>query len=131
MTLQALANNTLIILRDVNNYAQSVPYAGRVWTFARDWAVLPVAALPFTVWASVHPRLTQISDAVAANPGTAAFGAITIILIASFLAPGPSKTTSLEASKTRSLEARLKAAEQQLRAQKRLSTGSTPNLKPL
>jgi hypothetical protein len=87
MTLQALANNTLIILRDVNNYAQSVPYAGRVWTYARDWAVLPAAALSFTVWASVHPRLIQISDAVAANPGTVALGAVAIILIASLLAP--------------------------------------------
>lgn len=58
MSLQAISNTAFSYARTINNYMQTVPYAGRAWVYARDKIVLPSSAFAAAVWKGAGPTIS-------------------------------------------------------------------------
>jgi hypothetical protein len=62
MTLTAISDSLFSCARTINNTMQTVPYAGRAWTLARDNIVLPGAALAVAIWSAGKACISYTAD---------------------------------------------------------------------
>jgi hypothetical protein len=99
--IQGFANTAISTTKAVNTYVQDIPYAGKVWSLARDKIVLPGAALAVAAWNAVQPKLSEGANWTVANKGTASgivIGVIALALIGRVLLGAPSLENQLKAA---------------------------------
>lgn len=99
--IQGFANTAISYTKAVNTYVQDIPYAGKVWSLARDKIVLPGAALAVSAWNAAQPTLSRGANWTVANKGTASgivIGVIALALIGRVLLGAPSLENQLKAA---------------------------------
>lgn len=82
MTLTAISDTVFSCARTINNTLQTVPYAGRAWTFARDNIVLPGAALAVALWSAGTARISHAANWVLPTVGVGVAAAGLLIVLA-------------------------------------------------
>jgi hypothetical protein len=100
--IQGFANTAIATTKAVNTYVQDIPYAGKVWSLARDKIVLPGAALAVAAWKAVEPKLSEGANWTVANKELASgivIGVIALCLIGRVVLGAPSLEQKLDAAK--------------------------------
>jgi hypothetical protein len=59
MDIHVVTYSPIDAIKRFNDYMQEIPYAGYVWSAARDYVFLPSAAAIIQIWNSVQQNFTN------------------------------------------------------------------------